>query len=139
MTRIDGAIDSHRQKRDHLDRALGHAAIAAAEMMLMSCASAGVASDPAAISVARIKKTLRGTVARCHDEDEDFGRPSRDAISSSRFSKLLFGGGAGGGSLRIATRGGGGGGSGAAAGGVRGSAAGRRSAASRRCAISARF
>jgi len=53
MIRIDGAIDSNRQQRDHLDRALGDAAIPWPRLMLISCANAGLASDPAAISVAK--------------------------------------------------------------------------------------
>src|SRR2546423_7834249 len=65
----------------------------------------------------------------------DFGRPSNDAISSSRFSKPLFCGAGAGASLRDGRAGGGSG----ATGGAIGSLVGRRKAASSRCAISARF
>src|SRR6202012_5147416 len=70
-----------------------------------------------------------------------FGRPSNEAISSSRLSKPLLGagptgGGAGGCSLRGIGRAAGGSG---ATGGATASPPGRRSAASNRWAISARF
>src|SRR6266446_4927440 len=64
-----------------------------------------------------------------------FGRPSKDAISSSRFSKPVFcGAGAGGAASRTGRTGGVSGATGGAT-----ASAGRRKAASSRCAISARF
>ena len=76
-----------------------------------------------------MNKTLRGTFRRPH-EDDDFGRPSRDAISSSRFSKLVFAGAGAGGALRLGARGARrGGGSGATGGALRSRA--RRAGAAR--------
>src|SRR5262249_57266347 len=89
------------------------------------------------------KNSTRG-FRKAHDEEEDFGRPSREAISSSRFSKLVFGGAAGGGgaggSLRWAARTGGGAGGGfGATGGAMASPPRPRDAAPRPRGISARL
>ena len=87
-------------------------------------------------------KKVKQERGRRHEDDDDFGRPSNDPISSSRFSKLVgdCSGGPIGCSPRAEPRSCGGS-SGATGGAVSPFAlpAGRRRAASSRCAISARF
>ena len=137
MIRIDGAIDSTVSSAISWIARSVTPPLPWPRLMLMSCANAGTARDPAAISVARYR-TLRGSDRRSHEGV--FGRPSNDAISSSRFSKPDFGAGGAAGAA------GSGAGCGSGLAGSRGRpaarrplAAGRRNAASSRCAISARF
>src|SRR5262249_15078788 len=129
-----------RQKRDQLDRTLGDAATAAAEIDADVLRKRRRGQRSGGDQCSNEENSTRDCRA-AHDDEDDFGRPSSEAISSSRFSKLLFGeGGAGGGTIGVARRcarrlcaGSG------EEGGAIGSAVGRRNAASSRCAISARF
>ena len=134
MIRIDGAIDST------VSSAISWIARSVTppppwpRLMLISCASAGSASDPAAIRI-RKNNTLRGEAGSLTKGSLDgpAGTPSRLRDFRSRSSAERGGGtGARCGALRRA------GGVSGATGGATGSA-GRRRAASSRCAISARF
>ena len=86
MIRIDGAIDST------VNSAISWIARSVTppppppRLMLMSCANAGPASDPAAISVARNKTTLRGEAAGLTKGSSDgpARTPSRLRDSQSR-------------------------------------------------------
>ena len=143
MTRIDGAIDSTVSSAISWIARSVTPPLPWPRLMLISCANAGPASDPAAISVAK-NKTLRGKAAGLTKGSLDgpATTPSRLRDFQSRSSARVRQP-AGRSVARRAAQGGLGGGSGATGGaptrGSPASAAGRRRAASSRCAISARF
>src|SRR4029077_16044161 len=99
-----------------LDRALGDAAATLAEIDADILCERRIGQRSGGNYQNREGKN--STRKGCDPHEEFFGRPSRDAISSSRFSKLVFCGAGEGASLRKGRAGGAGGGSGCTGGGA---------------------
>ena len=138
MIRIDGAIDSTVSSAISWIARSVTPPLPWPRLMLISCANAGSASDPAAIRMAK-NKTLRGKVADLTKETSDgpAGMPSRLPDSQSRSSRRR--GAPAAAAVRRCGAGAAGGGSGATGGApIRGSARRRAGAGRLRAAAPSR-